>query len=161
MATQSFLNMIREANMQSIVKREQQVAQAKLHLENVRLAAQRMQDEAEALAVVEIMTASEPITRSRLLVMDAYQTGQGILRNAERRSAQARTCAQHIREATMGKIAALQEQAQSAAEKAAQSFMRPARLAAQEWEARLKAARHELDTLIALAVCRRDSSRRA
>jgi len=30
MATQSFLNMIREANMQSIVKREQQVAQAKL-----------------------------------------------------------------------------------------------------------------------------------
>jgi len=150
MATQSFLNIIREANIQSIVKREQQVAQAKLHLENVRLETLQLQDKAGALAVAEIMAASEPITGSRLLVMDAYLTGQGILRDAERRSAQARARAQRIREATAVKIATLQEQAQSAAEKDAQSFMWPARLAAQEWEARLKAARHELDTLIAL-----------
>jgi len=150
MSTTSFLSTIREANMQSIVKREALVAQARLHLENMRLEAVRLQDEAEALAMAEIMLASEPITGSRLLVMDAHLTGQGILRDAERRTAQARVRVQRIREAMTGKIVALQEQAQSAADEAVQSFMRPARLAAQEWEARLKAARHELDTLVAL-----------
>ncbi len=150
MPTASFLTAIREANIQSIVKREQQVAQAELHCQNVRLEAERMKDEADALAAAEIAAASRPIAGARLLVMDAHLTGQGILRDAERRTAQARARTQRVREAMTGKITALQEQAQSAAGKAAESFMRPARLAAQEWEARLRAARHELDTLIAL-----------
>lgn len=150
MATQSFLSMIREANIQSLVKREQQAAQAELHLENVRREAERLQDEAEALAVAEIAAASEPITGSRLLVMDAHLTGQHILRDAERWSAQARACVQRIRQAMTSRIVTLQEQAQAAAEESAQSFLRPAKLAALEWDTRLKVARHELDTLIAL-----------
>ncbi len=150
MPTASFLTTIREANIQSIVKREQQVAHAELTCQNVRLEAERMKDEADALAAAEVAAASGPITGARLLVMDAHLTGQGILHDAERRSAQARARAQRIREAMIGNIAALQEQAQSAADKAAESFVRPARLAVQEWEARLKAARHELDTLVAL-----------
>jgi hypothetical protein len=150
MSTTSFLSTIREANMQSLVKREQQVTQTRLDLESARAKALRMQNEAEALAVAEIMLASEPITSGRLLVMDAYLTGQSILRDAKHWSAQARARAQRIREAMMGRIAALQEQAQSAAEEAAQSVLRSARLTAQEWDTRLKAARHELDTLVAL-----------
>lgn len=150
MATQSFLNMIREANIQSIVKREQKVVHAELHLENVRRAAERLRDEAEALAVAEIMTASEPITGSRLLVMDAYLNGQRIVRDKERWAVQARARVSRIREAMTNKIETLQARAQSVAEDAVQSMLRPATQAIQAWDSRLKVARRELDTLIAL-----------
>ena len=71
MSNTSFLGMIREANIQSIVKREHHVAQTELHYQNAWREAERLQDEADALAVADIMAASEPVTGSRLLVMEA------------------------------------------------------------------------------------------
>ena len=150
MTNTSFLSMIREANIQSIVKREQHVALAELHHQNARREAERMQDEADALAVAEIMAASEPVTGSRLLVMEAQFSGQALLRDAERWSVQARARAQRVAQFKASRVAALQAEASVAADAAAQAVTRRASVAAQAWAERVKAARHELDTLIAL-----------
>ena len=108
MTNTSFLSMIREVNIQSIVKREQQVAQAELHHQNARREAERMQDEADVLAVAEIMAASEPVTGSRLLVMEAHFSGQALLRDAERWNAQARARAQRVAQSKASRVTALQ-----------------------------------------------------
>jgi hypothetical protein len=150
MTNTSFINMIREANIQSIVKREQQVAQAELHYQNARREAERLQDEADALAVAEIMAASEPVTGSRLLVMEAQFSGQALIRDAERWGAQARDRAQRAAQFRASRVAALQEEAAVAAEVAALAVTRRASLAVQAWTERVIAARRELDTLVAL-----------